>query len=439
MTTESADPKGATNDETDNTKEATEDVTITKFGSVSVKRSTPKPAADLPLDWTKLGKPDDDDDDNQHPEMPLRFPHDVTDNLQLTPDEIVLVGTAGLKITHLGNNLSNTCTDPHKLQRLVFRSHMIHKMEGLAAFTNLELLELYDNQIEELADLEVFASTLRTLDMSYNVIREISPVSCCENLTELYLANNKIKTMTGISTLTKLRKIDLGANRIRVIEELSNLIHLEELWLGKNKIEMIQGLETLTKLRRLDVQSNRLTTVENLETQLDTLEELYLAHNGINDEGASQPTGLALKFPNLIVLDLSRNELTSCNPFTHLESLEELWISGNKIESFDDVEPLKQPKANGTSNAISLETVYLEYNPVAKEFEYRKRLAEWIPSLKQIDATMIGGVHHTTAGSGGFGGIGSNKGILLGAAPTKEYLQKLQDAAIQRAKAENSE
>lgn len=142
-------------------------------------------------------------------------------------------------------------------------------------------------------------------------------------------------------------------------------------------------------MRRLDVQSNRLTQVENLGAQLETLEELYLAHNAINDEGASLPTGLALKFTNLNVIDMSRNRLTSTAPFAHLEAVEELWLSGNEIANLDGVEPLKEAAAAGKQ---SLETLYLEYNPVASEFEYRKRLAEWMPSLTQIDANLVGGL-----------------------------------------------
>lgn len=107
------------------------------------------------------------------------------------------------------------------------------------------------------------------------------------------LANNKIKDIKGLSMLSKLRKVDLGANRIRIIpqgisggdeeEELPK--SLEELWLGKNKIEMIQGLQNLTNLRRLDVQANRLTTIEGLTSQVDTLEELYLSHNAVDNTG----------------------------------------------------------------------------------------------------------------------------------------------------------
>ena len=247
------------------------------------------------------------------------------------------------------------------------------------------------------------------------------------------LANNKIKKIDGLSNLVNLRKIDLGANRIRVMDEtqLGGLINLEELWLGKNKIEKIQGLSNLKKLRRLDVQSNRLTYIDGLEGQIDSLEELYLAHNGINDagvmmgeedgEGKTKWTGLQLQFKNLTTLDLSKNRLTSCRPFAHIDTLNELWLSLNNISSFDDVEPISRL---GTRDGAELTEIYLEHNPVYEDFEYRKKLKEMIPSLIQIDANVIGGT-----------GYGS---VISKPAPEQvmEQMRLLQDKVIEKAKEE---
>lgn len=234
------------------------------------------------------------------------------------------------------------------------------------------------------------------------------------------IAQNKIKSLKGLKELKLLRKIDLGANRIRVMDEdeLSGLVNLEELWLGKNKIEHITGLSKLTKLRRLDVQSNRLTMIENLEAQVDTLEELYLSHNGIDVEGAKCESGLALPFTQLNTIDMSRNRLADTSPFAHLKSLSDLWISGNDIKTYDDIESLR--------GLTELDVVYLEYNPVASEFEYRKKLAEMIPSLTQIDANMIGGLaqHGYMSAGGGVGGSGGN---------LVERMRQMQEAAIQKA------
>lgn len=164
-----------------------------------------------------------------------------------------------------------------------------------------------------------------------------------------------------------------------------------------------------------------MTRIENLHTQQEILEELYLAHNGIDDEGLSWFS--TASFPKLNVLDLSKNRLTTTAPFTHLHGLEELWLSSNQIASFDAVVPLKE--SCGQQN---LETVYLEYNPIASEFEYRKQLAEWIPSLKQIDATLIGGL----------GAHGMQRAAVPSAPSMEEQMRRMQEAALERARQETN-
>jgi Leucine-rich repeat (LRR) protein len=240
------------------------------------------------------------------------------------------------------------------------------------------------------------------------------------------LANNKLKSIQGLKGLSNLRKIDLGANRIRFMdeEELSGLVSLEELWMGKNKIEKITGLEKLTKLRRLDLQSNRLEVVENLTSQIDTLEEIYLAHNGITTEGTEHETGLAQHFKVLSVVDLGRNRLTSANSFAHIITLEELWLSGNKIATFDDIQAL--------SALPSLDTIYLEYNPLQDNNPlYRKRIHEIMPCLKQIDANMIAPLPMSM--------YTTSTGTSTGRAETDEaQLRRMQDMVITRAKEEQS-
>jgi protein phosphatase 1 regulatory subunit 7 len=393
------------------------------------KGASPDVSSGLPLEWTKLGG----ENLNQVKGRDIRYPSDCLDYSN-DPEETYLeiIGTAGLKITNMGKDLSKTCSP--NLTHLILRSHLISKMEGIKGFQKLELLELYDNQIEYLEELgddeseeRNMGESLKTLDMSYNVIRSMEPVKFCTNLTELYLANNKLKSLQGLQNLTSLRKIDLGANRIRVMDanELSGLINLEELWLGKNKIEKIQGLEKLKKLRRLDIQSNRLTSIENLTSPVDSLEELYLAHNGIDDAGAMQATGLGLQFTELTTLDLSKNRITTCKPFVHLNTINELWLSSNNIASFQDIEPIS---VLGTRDGACLTEVYMEYNPIYEDFEYRKKLKELIPSLIQIDANVIGATGH-----------GSAIARTMTPEAKLQQMKLLQEKALERAKKEKEQ
>lgn len=98
-----------------------------------------------------------------------------------------------------------------------------------------------------------------------------------------------------------------------------------------------------------------------------------------------------------------------------------LFDCSNKITTFEDVQPL------GALGEHGLDTLYLEYNPVADEFEYRKKLAELIPCLKQIDATMILGLAaHGLAPPTQSGGAAPQS--------AEEQMRRLQEAAIARAR-----
>lgn len=173
------EPSSKKGDEAGNNETSTTQIVV------PIKKVVPP---ELPLDWTNLG-PDSSDS------RPIRYPADVMD---FSKDDTYLeiIGTAGQKITHMGKSLMNEVSP--EITELIFRSHLISKMEGIRGMKKLELLELYDNQIEYLDELDGPNSdgddensdrgtgfNLKTLDMSYNVIRDMEPVIHCPNLVEL--------------------------------------------------------------------------------------------------------------------------------------------------------------------------------------------------------------------------------------------------------------
>jgi hypothetical protein len=162
---------------------------VAQQGQVAVQQGA-RPTAltarvgELPVEWTQMNA-----DNKKSPADRLRYPHDAAE-LNATDTDIMIVGTAGQKITQIGPDFSTNGQVNPDITELVLRSHLIRNMEGLEGFTKLELLELYDNQIEELKCLDkgehgAPGPTLRVLDMSYNMIREMKPVALCPNLQEL--------------------------------------------------------------------------------------------------------------------------------------------------------------------------------------------------------------------------------------------------------------
>ena len=57
-----------------------------------------------------------------------------------------------------------------------------------------------------------------------------------ENLTHLYLQNNKLTKIENIDCLINLRKLYLGYNSICVVEGLENLSNLIELHIEKQRL-----------------------------------------------------------------------------------------------------------------------------------------------------------------------------------------------------------
>jgi protein phosphatase 1 regulatory subunit 7 len=83
---------------------------------------------------------------------------------------------------------------------------------------------------------------------------------------------------------------------------------------------------------------------------------------------------------NLTVMDVGANRITAIpEDIQGLTELEDLWLNDNQVEAFSETNHLLPLK--------KLRTLYLERNPLAKDFEYRKRLEALLLDLDQIDAT----------------------------------------------------
>jgi len=100
----------------------------------------------------------------------------------------------------------------------------------------------------------------RHLDISFNTIKKIEQISQLQNLTEIYLCQNKIKKVGDeLRYLTSLTTLELGSNRLRVsrqhlfltqwipyicsmqvLENIETLTNLRNLWLGRNKLHELR-------------------------------------------------------------------------------------------------------------------------------------------------------------------------------------------------------
>mmetsp|Transcript_74135 Transcript_74135/g.174074 ORF Transcript_74135/g.174074 Transcript_74135/m.174074 type:complete len:94 (-) Transcript_74135:37-318(-) len=82
----------------------------------------------------------------------------------------------------------------------------------------------------------------------------------------------------------------------------------------------------------------------------------------------------------LNTLEVAGNPLSQLTPL-HLPELREFWCNDCHIADWSTLSVLQ--------SCSLLETVYLERNPLASTPDYVSRLVSLIPTLVQVDASMI--------------------------------------------------
>ncbi len=284
---------------------------------------------------------------------------DVCDRTPQVRDALVAIVGGGV-----------TCADvtPDQLGRISVLSLGSERIETLqsgdfAGLTNLEQLDLYDNDLTTLPpnifagltnlrqlnlwhnDLttlspNVFAdlTNLRVLDLDDNDFAAIPPnvFAGLTNLETMWLNDTRLTTLpSGIFVgLTNLEYLVVSGNEFTTLppDVFAGLTSLEYLSLRNNFLTALPSdiFTGLTNLETLLIHDNHLTALpSDIFTGLTNLRSLYLHENDLTAIPPDIFTGLT----NLWVLSLSRNRLTALPPkvFTSLTNLVRLLLDTNQL------------------------------------------------------------------------------------------------------------
>lgn len=163
-----------------------------------------------------------------------------------------------------------------------------------------------------------------------------------ENLTyeniaaieSLAVTNKGIQDLEGIQLLKGLKSLDLSNNKLQVIDQLGDLKDsLENLNLSGNLIEETGPLSLLTGLKTLDVSGNLIENAGGI-ANLTALTALNISGNIIKDSGAFE------KLAALTELNISGNQIVDAGGIANLTALKTLDISDNLIEDSGAFEKL---------------------------------------------------------------------------------------------------
>ena len=245
-----------------------------------------------------------------------------------------LIGLAQLNAN--SRSISNlegiqNCVD---LTNLDLGWNWITDISPLSALANLTVLDLHGNNwITDISPLESLTN-LMELDLHVNQIVDISPLSDLVNLTWLHLGSNQIVDLNPLSGLINLMELSLWQNSIVDISPLSGLTNLMVLFLGRNQITDISPLSSLTNLTKLLLEQNWTVVDISPLASLTNLMVLELGDNQIVDISPLE------SLTNLMEIDLQRNQIVDISPLSGLINLAELNMDNNLIVDINPVESL---------------------------------------------------------------------------------------------------
>ncbi|MCP9767028.1 leucine-rich repeat domain-containing protein [Lacihabitans sp. LS3-19] len=152
-------------------------------------------------------------------------------------------------------------------------------------FKNLELLNFYNNQIDELPESISKLQNLQILDLYHNDLRFL-PNSFIElkKLQTLAISNNRLWQLpAGFEKLDSLKVLFAHHNKFTSLAALpSNLEHLD---LGFNLLEDIpQCFSNLQKVDELDISNNKIKSGAEILQGMKSLEKVYLALNNFDED-----------------------------------------------------------------------------------------------------------------------------------------------------------
>jgi len=191
-----------------------------------------------------------------------------------------------------------------------------------------DYLDLSSKNITGFLKETKFHENIINLALSNNQIKTTKNLVLPPNLKELNMRANQINDIDGLLLPESLKELDFCANKLENIDDLVLPEYLRNLNISQNKIKSIDGLVLPENLQNLNISDNEFTDLPTVNLPVDLL-YLYASINKIKTLGYLPG--------NLLKLDVSKNKITRINKAKFPDTLAILDLSYNEIETLDDV------------------------------------------------------------------------------------------------------
>ncbi|KAH8379655.1 hypothetical protein KR009_006432 [Drosophila setifemur] len=142
----------------------------------------------------------------------------------------------------------------HQLVFLDLYDNQIERIANLDGLPSLSVLLLGKNRITDIGGLSSLKDSLRVLDLHGNKLTTLgSRINCLQQLKSLNLAGNQIRQINqqDFLGLRCLRELNLKRNKLRRINGFQHLVALERLWLCHNELHKVDDMASIARASRL--------------------------------------------------------------------------------------------------------------------------------------------------------------------------------------------
>ncbi|WP_164985083.1 leucine-rich repeat domain-containing protein [Ammoniphilus sp. CFH 90114] len=278
----------------------------------------------------------------------------------ITPNDV-----AGLQSLDASNKKIKSLDGIQSLRQLLslnLNGNEISDVSPLLELDRLQALFLADNKVRDLSFINTMS--LKRVDLTGNGIVTIPELNS-PTLTSLIIQNNKITSLDFVSGLPELTELNVSDNQIRDLTPLKKLTNLRLFLAGFNQIQDLTPIQDLP-IRSFSLHHNQITSIEPIRhmKHLHEFEEIKLhdlSFNPIRDISPLETqtqiekinlSGLPItdlsplsKLVNLRKLELDRTgTITDISPLVHLQKLEYLNLGNNLIKNMNLLNELPQLK-----------------------------------------------------------------------------------------------
>ncbi|KAG5672545.1 hypothetical protein PVAND_002666 [Polypedilum vanderplanki] len=214
--------------------------------------------------------------------------------------------------------------------------------DALMAMPSLRELRMRNNSLTDLLPMPFWnLPALKGLDMSFNNFRRLEPVFFVglPSLRRFDMSENSLSYIDQnvFKNTPMLETVNISANELNQIDRntFSSLTNLFELDVNNNNlVEMITGLPRA--IERVSLRNNKIV---NLATNPHTFDLPNLRMIDLSNNGLSHIHQVFTRSPQLRVIHLAKNKLTSIDEtsFLGLNHLEQLNLQDNMISAMHEM------------------------------------------------------------------------------------------------------